>query len=202
MQSELGNGRAIVIGGSLAGILAARVLADFFGRVTVLERDSLPADPVARKGVPQGRHAHALLGKGRAILEAFLPGLGDALMAQGAASGSGRFFSGGGYFVKNDAIPPALFVSRPCLEQEVRRRVLALPNVELIDGCDVLGLSAGPEREQVTGVRILRRQPGAAEELLVGALTVDASGRGSRIGAWRPCIQGCSRPGRRGRRDG
>lgn len=184
MTSEPGEQRVIVIGGSMAGLLAARVLSDFFPRVTVLERDSLPTDPIARKGVPQGRHAHALLGKGRAILETFFPGLGDALIAQGAASGSGRFFSGGGYFVKNEAIPPALYVSRPCLEREVRQRVVALPNVEIIDGCDVLGLLGGATQDRVTGVRILRRQPGAAEELLAAALTIDASGRGSRIGAW------------------
>ena len=52
---------AVVVGGSLAGMLAARVLSDHFDIVTLLERDRFPETPAARKGLPQGRHVHALL---------------------------------------------------------------------------------------------------------------------------------------------
>jgi flavin-dependent dehydrogenase len=64
---------AVVVGASIAGLLAARVLADHFARVVILERDMLPERPESRKGVPQGRHAHALLGQGRQIMEQLLP---------------------------------------------------------------------------------------------------------------------------------
>jgi len=47
---------AVVVGGSVAGLFAARVLADGFERVTILERDPLPAGPAARDGVPQASH--------------------------------------------------------------------------------------------------------------------------------------------------
>jgi 2-polyprenyl-6-methoxyphenol hydroxylase-like FAD-dependent oxidoreductase len=60
---------AVVLGASMAGLAAARVLADAYERVTVLERDPLPAAAAHRKGVPQSRHAHALLAGGRAALE-------------------------------------------------------------------------------------------------------------------------------------
>lgn len=66
---------AMVIGASMGGLLAARALADFYEQVTMLECDTFPAPGEPRKGVPQGRHTHALLARGRGILEAFFPGL-------------------------------------------------------------------------------------------------------------------------------
>jgi hypothetical protein len=75
---------AVVIGGSMAGLLAARVLADHFDRVTVIERDRYPEGPGPRKGVPQARHPHVLLGRGRLILEQLFPGLGTEITAAGA----------------------------------------------------------------------------------------------------------------------
>src|SRR5437763_1307238 len=76
---------AVVIGGSMAGLLAARVLADHFDQVTVLERDAYPADPGPRKGVPQARHLHVLLMRGQVALEDFFPGLRQELIAHGAS---------------------------------------------------------------------------------------------------------------------
>ena len=70
---------AVVLGASLAGLFAARVLADAYGRVTVVERDPLPETAENRKGVPQGRHAHLLLPRGTQILGELFPGLLDDL---------------------------------------------------------------------------------------------------------------------------
>src|SRR6516225_2058866 len=75
---------AVVVGGSLAGMLAARVLADHFDKVTLLERERFPTTPAARKGLPQGRHAHVLLERGRVVVERFLPGLTGELVQAGA----------------------------------------------------------------------------------------------------------------------
>src|SRR6185437_16364884 len=92
--------RAIVLGASMGGLLAARVLADFFGTVEVIERDELPEDPEDRRGVPQGRHAHALLARGAQILDELFPGLLADLAAAGVpvlASPRELWFSVGGH---------------------------------------------------------------------------------------------------------
>jgi 2-polyprenyl-6-methoxyphenol hydroxylase-like FAD-dependent oxidoreductase len=192
IEGPLGK-TAIVIGGSMAGLLAARTLADYYSQVLVLERDSLPASAAPRKGVPQARHAHALLGKGQEILEGLLPGLTQHLIHEGAIWGDGRFFSGGGYHCPIPAASKMLLVSRPLLEHEVRMRLLTLPNIHIVDQCDVLGLEATENRSRVIGVCALRRQTTAAPEIMPADLTVDASGRGSRTPAWLEAL-GYPRP--------
>ena len=72
---------AVVIGASMGGLLAARALSDFYAAVTVLERDTFPLSDVPRKGVPQGRHAHGLLARGRDVIENFFPGWTDEVVA-------------------------------------------------------------------------------------------------------------------------
>lgn len=81
--SGYGN-HAIVIGGSMAGLLAGRVLADHFEQVTIIESDRFPEKPVPRKGVPQSAHLHVLLKRGLTIIEKLFPGLQDELIASGA----------------------------------------------------------------------------------------------------------------------
>src|SRR5258705_115951 len=76
--------RAVVLGASMGGLLAARVLADFFETVTVVERDVLPDDPANRRGVPQGRHVHVLLPRGAQVLDELFSGILQDLVADGA----------------------------------------------------------------------------------------------------------------------
>ncbi len=76
--------KAVVIGGSIAGMLAARVLADRFESVTIVETDKLPLQPQMRKGVPQSVQPHVLFARGYRILEELFPGIGSQLSAAGA----------------------------------------------------------------------------------------------------------------------
>ncbi|HRQ40453.1 MAG TPA: monooxygenase [Chloroflexota bacterium] len=180
--------RAVVIGASMGGLLAARVLADHFEQVTLLERDTFPTGGENRKGVPQGRHAHAVLAQGLQIMEGYFPGLTERLISLGADYGDVsylvRWFHEGGCHQPTMSGVNAINISRPRLEAEVRARVLALPNVQAVEGCDVLGLLATPDNGRISGVRIIRRKAGSAEESLNADLVVDASGRGSRSPAW------------------
>ena len=126
---------AIVIGASMGGLLAARALADHYEEVTVLERDGLPEAHEPRKGVPQGRHAHGLLARGREVLDRLFPGLSEEMVAQGAVYGdlvdNVRWFNHGVYLLNVPSAMVGLLVSRPMLEDGVRRRLLQLPNVRL-----------------------------------------------------------------------
>jgi pimeloyl-ACP methyl ester carboxylesterase/2-polyprenyl-6-methoxyphenol hydroxylase-like FAD-dependent oxidoreductase len=179
---------AVVIGASMAGLLAARALTDAYDRVTVVDRDALPDGLEGRKAVPQGRHAHALLPHGRACLDELLPGFSAELIAGGAVTAAAleetRFVLGGHPLARAATGNRSLLAGRPFIEGHVRRRVRALPGVELIDRCDALGLTATADRARVTGVRILRRADGSAEETLAADLVVAATGRAARVPAW------------------
>jgi 2-polyprenyl-6-methoxyphenol hydroxylase-like FAD-dependent oxidoreductase len=171
---------AIVMGGSMAGLLAARVLAGRCHRVTILERDEELDSAGPRRGVPQGRHTHGLLASGRSVLDELFPGLFDQLIAEGALAGDlvgdSRWFLEGGYLARQSSDLEGVLLSRPFLEAAVRRRVRALPNVAMRGGCAVAGLVMPSDR--VTGVQV---QGG---ETLEADLVVDATGRGSRTRTW------------------
>ena len=179
---------AVVVGASMGGLLAARALSEVYDAVTVVERDVLETGPVARRGVPQGRHPHGLLARGREVLEDFFPGLPDELVALGAQStdlqAGFRWINGGRLLCQTPSDLRGLGVSRLLLEARVRARVLALPSVRLIDGCDATGLAATSDRRRVTGLRVLRRGGDDAEETLPADLVVDATGRGTRSPQW------------------
>jgi 2-polyprenyl-6-methoxyphenol hydroxylase-like FAD-dependent oxidoreductase len=177
------DGHAVVIGAGMAGLLAARVLSDHFRKVTVIERDSLLDLPEARKGAPQGRHVHALLVRGQQILGQLFPGLVHQLIAQGAPAvrlGRDLRWFHFGCWKKNFASDlTSLAVSRPALELEVRRRVVELPNVTIIDGAVVTRYTADWENARLTGVCIRGRSADMPEDSMHADLVVDASGRGS-----------------------
>lgn len=169
--------RAIVIGGSMSGMLAARVLADHFAEVVLFDRDAFPQPGENRKGVPQGQHAHALLASGRQILERYFPGFKDELYGQGALKGDYqrvRWFDNGVYHTRFDGLE-ALVISRPRLEAHVRARLTALRNVRINDRRDVEAPAADAGR--VTGVKV-------GDDVISADLVVDASGRGSQSPAW------------------
>jgi 2-polyprenyl-6-methoxyphenol hydroxylase-like FAD-dependent oxidoreductase len=201
-QNSFAGKTAIVIGASMGGLLAARALAEHYDQVTLLERDAFPAPGEQRKGVPQGRHAHAVLAQGLQIMEAYFPGLIDQLVNLGAdygdVSDKARWYHEGACHQPIHSGVNAINISRPRLEAAVRARLLALPNVEAIENCDVLGLLSTPDNAladgvRVTGVRVIRRRAGSAEESLTADLTVDATGRGSRSPSWLEAL-GYDRP--------
>ncbi|HEX5819725.1 MAG TPA: FAD-dependent monooxygenase [Gemmatimonadales bacterium] len=177
--------RAVVMGGSMAGLLAARALADHATEVFLLERDALPEEPCHRKGVPQSKHTHVLLGSGRRTLEQFFPGLTSDLTARGAVQGDPMRevlrYLGGGCHCRSTSDLRTLYVSRPMLESYVRSRVRGLPNVTLLERRDIRGLTMSDDGSRVTGVAV--EQDGTASTI-VADVVVDATGRGSRSPQW------------------
>jgi 2-polyprenyl-6-methoxyphenol hydroxylase-like FAD-dependent oxidoreductase len=183
----------VVVGGSLAGMLAARVLSDHFDSVTLLERDRFPETPAGRKGLPQGPHAHALLERGRVVVERFLPGLVEELVQAGAElldfTRDIAWMSPAGWYVRFRGDIRLLGCTRDLIDWGVRRRVAALPNVRMDQGANVAGLILGPGGEaRIAGVRL--RYSAADDEIdyhgaeLAADLVVVADGRNSRLHEW------------------
>lgn len=183
--------RAVVLGGSLAGLLAARVLADHVGEVIVVDRDDLDA-PLdrPRRGVPQGSHTHGLLVRGADAMETILPGLADAVCARGGLRSDimtrGRWTLQDNQLAVCDSGLTGLLSSRVLLEAEVRRQVAGTAGVRFLGNHDIVGILASPDGERVTGARVAPRaadgSPAYAD--LDADLVLDATGRGSRAPGW------------------
>ena len=178
--------RAVVIGGSLAGLSAARVLADAFEEVVVVDRDSLPDEPVAHKGAPQTSHPHVLLEAGRATLEDLFSGFGEEILAEGGLmidSGTKmRHFEHGGFLADTRERLPTYCASRPLFEYVLRRRVNQIKNVELRGNHQFTEYLTTADAETITGVAI--RDENGKEKTLSTDLVVDATGRTSRTPQW------------------
>jgi 2-polyprenyl-6-methoxyphenol hydroxylase-like FAD-dependent oxidoreductase len=175
MRHTLRMTSVVVVGASVAGLLTARALSDLVDEVVVMERERLTDAPAPRGHVPQGRHLHLLLEAGLDLLVAWFPGIDDELERLGAVAVDGTrawLYQAGGYRAQGDWGPPVLSMTRPLLEQVVRRRVALLDNVTLRDGVvvDRVEVSAG----RVSGVVV----DGAVHR---ADLVVDCSGRSSRI---------------------
>jgi len=188
------HARAIVVGAGIGGLFAARVLADHFPEVLVVERDTLPATPTFRPGVPQAHHVHNLLVRGMRIGEQLFDGFARDLLAAGAVRfewpADFLWLSPAGWAGRSRSDLVTVACSRELLEWVVRQRLAARAHVRCMDRTEVLGLltsAAAPDR-RVVGVRV-RRRPSRSdalqrEEHLAADLVVDASGRDSRASRW------------------
>ena len=183
---------AVVIGASIAGLSAARVLSDCYARVTVYERDELPGTPTNRATVPQGRHLHMLMARGATEFEDLFPGLLKDMVAAGVPIlenrpdcihlGAAGHVLGTGHTLRDEFT--AYVPSRPHLEWQIRRRVQAIDNVA-IQRRSVAEPAFDRIRGRVTGVLLDASDPETADPEFVAAdFVVDAAGRGTRLPVW------------------
>ena len=183
-------GHAVVIGSSIAGLTAARVLTDHFAKVTIVDRDHLPETPEYRRGLPQTHHAHTLPLRGHQILEQQFPGLTEELIANGAVPINGGsemafFIAGKWHEVRHQASVMSMASSRPLLDTTLYQRLRAHAKVQVIQEQEVIGLEVDGHPERVTGVRLhSRRRLVRSETILQADLVVDTSGRTSQAPEW------------------
>jgi len=179
------GGRAVVVGGSIAGLATARVLADAFDEVVVLERDPLPDEPVMRDGAPQTEHPHVMLEAGRATLEDLFPGFCEGVLAEGGLmldfSTDMKEHNSGGFLAETRERFPTYCASRALFEHVVRQRLVTIENVELRGGHQVTGYLTDGDASTVTGVRVRNDD---SRDTLSADLVVDATGRTSRTPQW------------------
>ena len=187
-DSQNQRNHAVVIGCSLAGLFAARVLSDHFERVTIIERDPVNDHPESRKGQPQTRHLHGLLAEGFRIMKGFFPDLEQELAKGGAIitdmGEAIRWYHFDGYKTQFTSGLVAVSVSRTFLEWHVRRSVMALPNVTIQSACTVRGLVANDEQTQILGIQVMTGNDRTDGTTVNADLVVDTGGRGSSAGKW------------------
>lgn len=191
LTKEYAGRHAVVLGASVSGLLAARVLSEAYESITLIERDRISGDgATARRGVPQGRHAHGLLSRGAEIFESLFPGLLAEMVAGGAPTisspaelrnnlGGHLLCMEGEYQELSETYQP----SRPHLESLTRARVMALPNINVIDGCQVVGLKTSDDNTRVLGVDVHYRENSSTDSIQAD-LVVDATGRSGRATKW------------------
>ena len=178
---------AIVLGGSLSGLLTAQLLSQYYSQVSIIEKDAVHREPEARKGQPQTRHLHGLLPGGLQVMSKYFPGLLDELVSYGAKvldfANSMNWFCYGG-FRKSFCIGiKGALVSRPLLEHIIRERVLALSNVLLIDNTTAKHLTTTEDKRKITGVVTEEKNTGLTVSHAAN-LVIDTTGRGSRTPQW------------------
>jgi 2-polyprenyl-6-methoxyphenol hydroxylase-like FAD-dependent oxidoreductase len=185
MNDRLGH--AVVIGGSMAGILTARVLSDRFDQVTVIERDRLPDGPDVRKGVPQARHVHSFWSGGMEVVERLLPGVGSDLLAAGAVPLSlptdlAWLTPANRWTQRFPATQHVVSATRALLEWTVRSHVEKATNIAFHTEYEVTALKLSPTGD-VSGLTLRGRHTGTTTDLSAD-LVVDTSGRGSKLPEW------------------
>lgn len=180
--------RAVVIGASIAGLLAARVLSEHFQEVVLIDRDEIPQGSQGRAGVPQGLHAHAFVARGLLTLEELLPGSAQLLRSAGATWGDLQrdmeWHFGDAVLARAESGLPVLAASRPLLERVVREQVLALPEVRLVSQARVLGLLRGDVGVGGVVFSATRGKRDSGAHDLRAELVVDASGRAGHARTW------------------
>ncbi len=185
-RSDAPRGTALVIGASITGSLAAKVLSERFDRVILIDKDSVPKHADTRAKVPQEHHVHLLLQRGRENMERLYPGFLGELEADGAEvidlSHGVKWHLAGRWKNRWPTGITAHYCSRTLVEHRLRSRALLLSGVELMQRTVVQGLLWNSDRTRITGLRINR--PDAAAEDLAADFVLDTSGRGSSASAW------------------
>lgn len=180
--------RAVVAGASLAGLLAARVLADHYDEVLLIDREALPAGNAHRRATPHTWHAHGLLARGRDVMEQLFPGITEEWLAQGGRRGDAQrsvaFYAGTQRFAPGDSGITGIAVGRVVIEGSVRRRVLALPQVRVLAPWRVQGPLWDAAGQRVRGLCVAPEDDGGTAFELAADLVVDATGRASRLPQW------------------
>lgn len=175
-----GGTHAVVMGASTTGLVTAAAVARHFRNVTIVERDTLPAEPIWRKGAPQSRHVHVLLRGGRNVMDYYLPGFTTDMIAQDAQlidmADDTAWYHSGGWKLRFASGVTLLCSSKGFLEWNLRQRVLKIPNITVRDQCGATSLVVTDGK--VAGLTL---DDGS---VLAADLVIDASGRSSRTSQW------------------
>lgn len=185
MKGSRRLGSGLILGGGVAGLVAAAALIEYVDTITVVERDRLPDGPEVRKGVPQGRHLHGLQSSGVQAIDTLLPGTLESFFAAGAhrieMPTQALFYGPHGWMRQYPGEHFTVGTTRALAEHIVRRALLAHSHVRILEGAEATGLLGDARR--VSGAHVRHRGTGE-RETIEADLVIDATGRGSRAPQW------------------
>ncbi|KOX24109.1 NAD(P)/FAD-dependent oxidoreductase [Nocardiopsis sp. NRRL B-16309] len=187
-MGENAGTRAVVLGGSVAGLFAARALSEAYDTVLIVDRDTLTGVEGPRRSRPQGRHINAMHVQGRVVMEQLFPGITEELIRDGCPrgdyAGDCRWYFRGKPLKRENIGYAAIPATAPLMERHIRNRTLALPNVSSLEEHEIIDLCSTADHSRVTGVRVQRTGGKGPVEEIDADLVVDATGRGSRTPVW------------------
>ncbi|WP_052468198.1 NAD(P)/FAD-dependent oxidoreductase [Bacillus safensis] len=187
MTQPMKNERAIVIGGGITGMLAAKVLSTFYHQVLIIEKDELPDSPENRLGTPQAFHPHRMLPLGKQIVERLFPGYTKELLEMGGYNSwhqTSRFMTKDGELVLTDTEETAV-TRRAMLEWVLMQRMLREERVQFLEKHEAIALLFEEETTKVSGLQVKDRRikPGIINKMSAD-LVIDTSGRMSKLPKW------------------
>jgi len=188
MINQMSTDHAVIVGGSVGGLCAARVLADHFERVTIIDHDRLPHGAAHRKGVPQSRHPHVLLDRGRSEMIALFPGFEELLLSRGALDLDPALelatLQPYGWAERRRSGHHMIFASRILIESVIRELVEKFTNIKYIEATEATNLIVAPgDSQRIAGVDVVNKDTGVVSRIEAD-LVLDASGRSSRVPQW------------------
>jgi NAD(P)H-flavin reductase/ferredoxin/2-polyprenyl-6-methoxyphenol hydroxylase-like FAD-dependent oxidoreductase len=179
---ERGRGTAVVIGGSIVGMAAAKVLTETFERVIVIEKDPVHRKREGRTGAAQGWHLHHLLIAGQRQLSSIFPGIIDDMVAAGAfrvdMGESYRIMLAGSWKKAGRSGVEIVCAGRPLLEWCVRRRLDGEPAIDYRYETAVTDLVYDADSRSIVGV--VAERDGRLETI-AAEFVVDAAGKNTPV---------------------
>lgn len=181
--------KAVVIGAGIAGLITARMLADYYEEVCVIERDEFPSEPNNRQGVPQSFHPHRVQPRGGLIMEHYFPGYNEELIALGAISShEEKLVVTNKYGTLVNKEDPSSFKiassSRALMEWVLRKRIQEISHISFLTNTEVTGLLVSEDKRSITGIYTKERRGEKCEKQFPADMVIDASGRSSKLIRW------------------
>ncbi|MCU5463106.1 MULTISPECIES: FAD-dependent oxidoreductase [Bacillus cereus group] len=179
--------KAIVIGGSIAGKLAAKALSTTFKEVIIIEAGERWDGKASRKRVPQSSHPHVLLKGGEKAIEELFPAITNELIEAGSIVNNFtrdiKWHQFGLWKQQFIGKVHMIQQSRFLLEWHIQKRIDDISNVTTKYRTLVEGLLVDRKLNKVCGVKAKCLETSSQEEIQAD-IVVDASGFGSKSIAW------------------
>ncbi len=178
--------RVLIIGSGMIGLLVAQMCSRHFQEVIIVEKDPMDPAVVYRSGIPQARHIHILLAKGKEIYEQYFPGF-SAQLSQSGAFGF-DFAQDVEYYLQGYKMPrfesgvASILCTRVLMERILIQKIRKNARVFLMTGHVVKKLLT-VDSDTIDGVQVVEEST-QLEKTIKADWVIDVSGSTSQAPKW------------------